>query len=152
MKKLTAFLISCWLLQACNNTANTKPKIDTHSSSDVSSTERGRQIDRAKNNRTLLPGNWTLTDIRSGDESMQKIPLTETDFDELRFPSADSFAVGYNKKIVGSGTMEWMAEDRELVLTSVNDDRIRRILIKNINTQMLKIKFNGSYLTFKKME
>lgn len=146
-----AFLLACWLLQACNNTENTKPDVDTHSSSDVSQTVRKRQIANAKSNRTYLPGRWKVTEVRTGDEAMTKMPLSELDFDEMQFTPNDSFSVVYKGKTVVAGNVEWMAEDREIVMSADNIDAPRRMLIKNINDSYLKLKFNGSYFTFKKI-
>ena len=150
MKHFIPLMIIILLLIACNDTTNDKPEIDTHSSSDVSQSKRAKQIDNAKNNRALLPGKWQVTDARKEDEAMTKMDLKEINFDVVNFSLLDSFHAYYQKKKLDSGTYEWMAEDRELVMTSV-DGTVQRMLIKKINNQYLKLRFNGIYFTLKKM-
>jgi hypothetical protein len=151
MKRLIGLLAGSLLVIACSDANNRTGKVDTSYTTDVSIDERVRQIDHAKHNKELLSGKWKLIDVRSADEVLAEVPLAEFDFDELRFPSSDSFAVLYKKKVKDKGTMEWMAEDRELVLTPASDNQVRRILIKDITPYGLKIKFNKCYLTFKKV-
>jgi hypothetical protein len=152
MKKVGPTFLVALVLIACENSNLQKPEIDTHSSSDVSQTVRNQQIDKAKNNRTYLLGKWKVTEVRSGDEAMTKLSLSELDFDEMQFTPNDSFKVAYKGKGMVAGSVEWMAEDREIVMTADNIDAPRRMLIKNVNDQYLKLKFNGYYYTFKKVK
>jgi hypothetical protein len=127
------------LLTSCHNTSRPQDKkadstVRTLSPEDKK-IKRENDIKEAVNNQKMIVGSWELVAVDSADIELKNERIMELPFIKVEFTKdlrITSF-LRNNKKV--TGTYEWMAQNREIVVTTENGEG--HVLIKKVNENEL---------------
>ena len=124
--KLSKCLIAAviQLLNSCQNTSDTKEKkagsAVTALTPEARKVKRENDINEAINNQEMIVGSWEIVSVDSADIELNKERIKEIPFIKVEFTKdlrITSFLKS-NKKV--TGTYEWMAQNREIIVTTQN--------------------------------
>ncbi len=135
------------LVSACQSTAELKEKTAYEAVKTLSIEEkkvkRENDIKEAVNNKEMIVGQWDLVAVDSAGIKIEKLRLSEIPFTKLAFYKDLTFKYFRGASFVNSGMYEWIADNREMVLTSENGTGhllVRKLDEKNLVVTELPLK------------
>ena len=156
MKQIAAISLLLIVMIGCDTLTNRNEKhSDDPHSFNYYDEERAQQIENAKQNKELIPGKWQiikLKDTKTDEFEPAKNRAKELVFDTYEFLPRSEYVFYKGKKVVEKGTLEWMAEDREIVFTPNNDSPVNRLLIRGINNSYMNANSRTLYMILKKVK
>ena len=142
------FAVVVMFFYSCQNTVSKEAKTD-NSSTTLSPQEkkikRENDIKEAVNNQEMIVGLWELVAVDSAEIKMEKERLSEIPFFKVEF-SKDLKITNFSRNGTSvQKSYEWMAQNREIVITTESGSG--HVLIKKVNENELITK-EGVFRSF----